>query len=114
MRTAGGNSCRESNALEQKRHPDEARQHAAQPEKTDLAIAHAEDLLEHAAPAAGREKGKQAFEDKQAGQRQPERAAVQEAYFLGAAPEPELRMALKKSEEGSITITSPFLSKLAL
>lgn len=37
-------------------------------------------------------------------------------YFLpaGAVPLPELRMALKKSDEGSITITSPFLSKLAL
>ena len=37
-------------------------------------------------------------------------------YFLlaGAEPLPELRMALKKSEDGSITITSPFLSKLAL
>ncbi len=42
-------------------------------------------------------------------------------YFLpGAAaplpdvPEPELRMALKKSEDGSSTITSPFFAKLAL
>ena len=37
-------------------------------------------------------------------------------YFLlaGGVLLPELRMALKKSDEGSITITSPFLSKLAL
>jgi len=35
-------------------------------------------------------------------------------YFLGAAPVPELRMALKKSDDGSITITSLFLAKLAL
>lgn len=38
-------------------------------------------------------------------------------YFLRAgalAPSPEPRMALKKSEEGSSTITSLFLLKLAL
>ena len=34
-------------------------------------------------------------------------------YFLAAAPLPELRMALKKSDDGSITMTSLFLSKLA-
>lgn len=114
MHTAAPNSCRESKALEQKCHPDKARDDAAQPEKTDLAVAHREDLLEHAAPATGRKKGKQAFEDKQAGQRQPERAAVQGAYFLGAVPEPEPRMALKKSDDGSTTITSLFFAKLAL
>ena len=38
-----------------------------------------------------------------------------ERYFLGgAAPAPEPRMALKKSDEGSSTITSLFLLKLAL
>jgi hypothetical protein len=100
--------------LEQKRHPDRAREDAAQTEEADLPVAHAENLLEHAAPAAGREERKQAFQDKQAGQRQPERAAVQETYFFGAAPAPEPRMALKKSDEGSITITSLFLAKLAL
>ena len=39
------------------------------------------------------------------------------AYFLAGAaplPEPGLRMALKKSDEGSSTITSLFLLKLAL
>jgi len=38
-------------------------------------------------------------------------------YFLpaaGAVPKPEPRMALKKSDEGSSTITSLFLLKLAL
>jgi len=37
-------------------------------------------------------------------------------YFLpeAAAPLPELRMALKKSDDGSSTTTSPFLEKLAL
>lgn len=38
-------------------------------------------------------------------------------YFLAGAaalPVPELRMALKKSEDGSSTITSPFFAKLAL
>jgi len=104
----------ESGTLEQKRHPDQTRDDAAQAEEADLAVAHGEDLLEHAAPAAGREKGKQALEDKQAGQREPERAAVQEIYFLGAVPAPEPRMALKKSDEGSTTITSLFFAKLAL
>lgn len=104
----------ELEALEQKGHPDAARDDAAQPEKTDLAVAQAENLLEHAAPAARRDKGKQALQDKQAGQREPERAAVQETYFFGAAPAPEPRMALKKSDEGSTTITSLFLAKLAL
>ena len=35
-------------------------------------------------------------------------------YFFGAVPAPEPRMALKKSEDGSITITSLFFAKLAL
>ncbi len=35
-------------------------------------------------------------------------------FFAGAAPAPDPRMALKKSDEGSSTITSLFLLKLAL
>lgn len=35
-------------------------------------------------------------------------------FFDGAAPVPDPRMALKNSDEGSITITSLFLAKLAL
>ena len=62
--------------LEQKRQRDQAGEDAAQAEKPDLAVAHREDLLKHAPPTARREKGQQAFEDEQAGQRQPERAAV--------------------------------------
>ena len=114
MRPTAGNSGARAAASEEESHPGQTRDDAAQAEETDLAIAHAEDLLEHAAPATGREKRKEALQDKQAGQREPERAAVQETYFFGAVPAPEPRMALKKSDEGSITMTSLFLAKLAL
>lgn len=96
--------------------PDQPGRHAAQTKKTYLAVAHAKNLFKHAAPTGWREKWKHAFDDQHARQSEPKRAAVQRAvYFLAdAAPVPELRMALKKSDDGSSTITSLFLLKLAL
>ena len=77
-----------------------------------------EQPLKSAAPAAGREEGEQALEHQHQGQRGPEGGAVQAglAYFLaGAAGAPLPRKALKNSEpDGSSTMTSPFLLKLAL
>jgi hypothetical protein len=91
---------------------------AGQPQQPDLAIAHLQRPLEHPPPGSGIEEWQQAFED----QHQRDRAGEQEGhrYFFLAAEDasaapapPEPRIALKKSELVSITITSDFLLKLA-
>lgn len=90
---------------------------AAQAEKPDLAIAESEYLLEHAAPAARGDERQDPFNHQHQRQRLPEGVSVHRVYFLAVAaplPEPEPRIALKKSDEGSSTITSLFLLKLAL
>ena len=69
--------------------------------------------LEHAPPAGWRQKWKQALDDQHQGQRQPECVAVQTYFFAGVGTVLP-RMALKNSDEGSSTIKSPFLAKLAL
>lgn len=90
---------------------------AAEPEEADLAVAQGENLLKHAAPSAGREKRQETFDHQHQGQCLPKGVAVHLVYFLAGAaplPEPGPRIALKKSEDGSNTITSLFLLKLAL
>jgi hypothetical protein len=90
---------------------------AAKPEEADLAVTQGEDLLEHAAPAAGRDKRQESFDHQHQSQCLPKGIAVHRVYFLAGAaplPEPGPRMALKKSDDGSSTITSLFLLKLAL
>jgi hypothetical protein len=103
----------------QNQQQDKPQADAAKSEKPDLAVAEPQDLLEHAAPSGRREKWKQSFEHQHQGQRCPERIAVHELYFLAAAgaaaPAEDPRIALKNSDdEGSSTITSLFLLKLAL
>jgi hypothetical protein len=96
----------------------DADRQAGQPQQPDLAIAHLQRPLEHPPPGSGIEERQQAFED----QHQRDRAGEQEGhrYFFLAAEDasaapapPEPRIALKKSELVSITITSDFLLKLA-
>ena len=90
----------------------------AQAKKLDLPVIHFQNLLKHPSSARGGQKRHQPFENKDNGNRHPEGVAVHGAsYFLtggGVAPEPEPRMVLKKSDDGSSTITSLFLLKLAL
>ena len=95
-----------------------AQRQAGQPQQPDLGIGQLQGALEHPAPGTGVEKGQQAFED----QHQRDRAGQQQGhcYFFLAGAEasaapapPEPRIALKKSELVSITITSDFLLKLA-
>ena len=72
-------------------------------------------LLEHSPPGGRRQKREQTFNDQHQGQRQPECVAVQVYFFAGAGGSALPRMALKNSDdEGSTTIRSPFLLKLAL
>ena len=90
---------------------------AAKPKETNLAVAQGEDLLKHAAPAAGRDKRQETFDHQHQSQCLPKGVAVHRGYFLAGAaplPEPGPRMALKNSDDGSSTITSLFLLKLAL
>ena len=97
---------------------DQSHSYTAQAEKADLTIIHFQNLLKHPPPARGGQKRHQPFKNKDNGNRRPEGVAVHGAsYFLpggGVAPEPEPRMVLKKSDDGSSTITSLFLLKLAL
>ena len=96
-----------------------AERQAGQPEHPDLGVGHLQRPLEHPPPGSGIEERQQAFED----QHQRDRAGEQEGhcYFFLAAAEasaapaapPEPRIALKKSELVSMTITSDFLLKLA-
>ncbi len=90
--------------------------HAAKTEKAQLPILQRQQLLEHAPPAGGRQKRQQPFYHQHQGQRGPQTVAVFQDYFLaaGAAVLPLPRMALKKSDDGSNTITSLFLLKLDL
>ena len=69
--------------------PQQPGQHAAQAEEADLAVAQLQDLREHAAPAAGREKGIQALDHQDEGQGLPEAAAVH-GLFLGRGRCPTL------------------------
>jgi len=92
---------------------------AAQAKKPDLTVLQLQDLREHAPPRAWRQEGQQPFHHEDQGQTQPERVGVhsQSAYFLAgaAAPPAPPRITLKKSDdEGSRTITSLFLAKVAL
>jgi len=98
-----------------------AQRQAGQPQQPDLCVGHLQRALEHPAPGTGVEERQQPFED----QHQRDRAGQQQGhcyFFLAGAaasaapapPEPpEPRIALKKSELVSITITSDFLLKLA-
>lgn len=81
MRQAGANTGANPDrcSSKQKGHPDQAGSHAAQAEKTYLAVAHFEDLLKQAAPAGRRKKWQQPFDHQHNGERQPERAAIQGA-----------------------------------
>ena len=115
--------------------PEHAGQDAAEPEETDLAVREAQYLAEHTTPAARRDEGEQALDDKDEGHRQPKDVAVHQgcpsrthgitdperprtlmpSYFLGAALLPPPRKTLKNSEPlGSRTITSLLFVKLAL
>lgn len=89
---------------------------AGQAQQPDLRIAQLQRALEHPAPCGRVEERQQALED----QHQRDRAGEQETHcycFLtgtSAKPAPpEPRIALKKSEPVSTTITSDFLLKLA-
>jgi hypothetical protein len=95
----------------------QAEKHAAEAEESQLPVLQRQQALERAAPAAGGNEREQALEHQYEGQSGPEDVRVQDYFFAGAtaAPEPLPRNALKNSEPaGSITITSPFLLKLAL
>jgi len=61
--------------------PQQAGQNATQAEKPDLAITQLQDLRKHAAPAAGRQKRKQALDHQDQGHGQPEGAAVHALFF---------------------------------
>ncbi len=108
--------------INQKQHENQhaTRRDAAKSEKPNLAIAQLLNLLKRAPPNGGRDKGEQAFNDQGQAQSHPQnqpKTVAFQAYFLpGAAAGRELpRKALKNSLlDGSTTITSPFLLKLAL
>jgi hypothetical protein len=101
--------CRASNQPQQQ----EAQADAAQPEKADLPITKLQDLRKQVAPTLRRDEGVQTLEHQHQSQRGPQEIAVQ-VYFLAAGAVCP-RKVLKKSEpEGSTTITSLFLAKLAL
>ena len=112
--------------LNQQRQRNEAEDDAAKSKKPYLPIAHGEDLLESRPPSFGSNKRQKTFDDKHDRQCLPEavaaHCALNSSYRRGgvacavlpAAPLPEPRMALKKSDDGSSTITSDFLLKLAL
>jgi hypothetical protein len=93
-------------------------QDAAKAKKADLAVSQLEQLFKHPAPRSRRYQRQQPFNHQQQGQRLPKTVAVHRDYFLAGAaalPEPpELRMALKKSDDGSSTSTSLLRLKLAL
>ena len=96
-------------------HQQQAQADAAQAEKANLPIAQLQNLREELAPSGRRDEGVQALEHQHQGQGSPEKITVHaQAYFFGVgATEP--RKVLKNSEpEGSTTITSLFLAKLAL
>ena len=98
----------------------EPRQHGAQTDEADLAVAQPQRAFEHLAPGRGAEKGQQAFEHRISAKAPITQSIMAGGEGLqrlgaatGAAAEPPPRMALKKSLEGSITITSLLLRKLA-
>ncbi len=77
------------------------------------------DLGKHPPPASGEQKREKALEHQNEGHGQPEGVAVQvyffKFYFLAGVAAALPRNTLKNSEdEGSTTITSLFLLKLAL
>ena len=114
--------------LDQQRQRSQAKGDAAEPKKSYLTVAHREDLLKSRPPPFGRHERQKTFDDKHDSHCLPEAFAahgtltLNSSYRRGgvagavlpAAPPPEPRMALKKSDDGSSTITSDFLLKLAL
>ena len=82
---------------------------------TDLPIIELHQLGEQPAPSGRCDQGEQTLNDQHQRQGQPKRVSSQ-GYFLGlATAEPPLRNTLKNSlDEGSSTITSLLLAKLAL
>ena len=99
---------------------------AHHPEKPDLAIAQLLDLGEQLSPFCGRREGHQTFNDQRQADAQAQhlpktqrdqlaRQRGSGAHFLAGAAGAALPLnALKNSDEdGSTTITSPFLLKLA-
>lgn len=118
---------------------DQPKQHepkddAAKAEEAQLAIAQLKQLTEGASPAARRDQRQDAFDHQHQSQRAPEcfsshtgpasrRHVSQQrtsaghqrrGAAAGVVVEPELCIALKKSDEGSSTRTSLFLLKLCL
>mmetsp|Transcript_23202 Transcript_23202/g.54823 ORF Transcript_23202/g.54823 Transcript_23202/m.54823 type:complete len:157 (+) Transcript_23202:709-1179(+) len=106
-------SARRRFASAQQQQCDQADADAGQPDETDLAIAEGQHAAEQLAPLPRADQGQQPLDH------QHQRAGRQQLIHLragegaGALPEPEPRMALKKSLFGSTTITSLLLRKLA-
>jgi len=93
---------------------EQAKGHAHQTEKANLAVLQLQDLGEDMAPAARRDQGQKALEDENQPQGHPPGIGHGAGRAQRPAAAPLLRMDLKKSDEGSTTITSPLPLKVAL
>ena len=93
---------------------EQAKGHAHQAKKANLAVLQLQDLGEDMAPATRRDQGKQALKDENQAHGHPPGVGHGASQDQRAAAAPLLRMDLKKSDEGSTTMTSPLPLNVAL
>src|SRR5471032_2935734 len=103
---SGSSQRRMSGGREKKNH--EPHEHRREPREADLPVGHLGEALEGLAPELRRRERENAFDH----QHERERREDEFAHGAELLPRPGFLRYLKKSDDGSSTITSPLLRRL--